>query len=99
MEENGIEFTLRSITEQRPTVVELQEWIKQSGLPMSKFFNTSGMLYREQNMSEKVKTLPEAELLKILATNGMMVKRPLVVGKNFVLLGFKEEKWKEVLLG
>ncbi|MDR0712107.1 MAG: arsenate reductase family protein [Prevotellaceae bacterium] len=94
--DNGVKVVHRSITEQRPTLAELQAWIAQSGLPIAKFFNTSGMLYREQNMSEKVKTLPEKELLQILASNGMMVKRPLVVGKNFVLLGFKEEKWKEL---
>ncbi len=98
LEENSVEVAQRSITEQRPTVAELQAWIKLSGLPIGKFFNTSGMLYREQKVSQKVKTLPEAELLKILASNGMMVKRPLVVGNDFVLLGFREEQWRQVLL-
>ncbi|MDR1342589.1 MAG: arsenate reductase family protein [Prevotellaceae bacterium] len=98
LDDNGVAAAHRSITEQRPTVAELQAWVALSGLPAAKFFNTSGMLYREQGMSEKVKTLPEKELLQILASNGMMVKRPLVVGKDFVLLGFKEEKWKEALL-
>ncbi|MDR1225277.1 MAG: arsenate reductase family protein [Prevotellaceae bacterium] len=97
LEKNGVEVVQRSITDQRPTVAELQLWVKLSGLPINKFFNTSGMLYREQNMSEKIKTLPEAELLKILASNGMMVKRPLVIGKDFVLLGFKEDKWTSIL--
>lgn len=95
LEENKIEFTSRHIVEKNPTVEELKEYIKLSGLPVKKFFNTSGILYREMNLKEKVATESDEELIKILATNGMLVKRPLVVTEKGVLLGFKADKWKE----
>ena len=93
LEENNIEFIDRHIAEENPTKDELKEWLKKSGLPINKFFNTSGVLYREMKLKDKVKNLPEDELLDILATNGMLVKRPIVIKEDKVLLGFKEEEW------
>ena len=84
--------------ENNPTFEELQEWIKKSGLPTKKFFNTSGLLYKEMNLSRKLKDITEEEQIKILASNGMLVKRPIIVGEDFVLVGFREEGlWQETL--
>lgn len=93
LEENNIDFIDRHIVEENPTKDELKDWLKKSGLTINKFFNTSGVLYREMQLKDKVKTLPEDELLDILATNGMLVKRPIVVKEDKVLVGFKEEEW------
>lgn len=95
---NEIEYSYRPIKEQNPTVEELNRWIELSGLPISKFFNTSGLLYKEQNMKDKVKLLSTAELIEILASNGLMVKRPILVADNTVLVGFKEEQWSALFL-
>lgn len=95
LEENNIEFIDRHIAEENPTKDELKEWLKKSGLTINKFFNTSGVLYREMQLKDKVKTLPEDELLDILSTNGMLVKRPIVVKEDKVLVGFKEEEWNK----
>ena len=95
LEENNLSFTDRHIVENNPTTEELKEFIALSGLPVKKFFNTSGMLYREMNLKEKVATESDEELIKILASNGMLVKRPLVVTEKGVLLGFKADKWAE----
>lgn len=92
---NGIEYTYRPIKEENPTADELKRWLKQSGLPISKFFNTSGLLYKEQNMKDKVKVLSELELIDILASNGMMVKRPILLTGDKVLVGFKEVEWQQ----
>jgi len=97
LEENNIEFIDRHIAEENPTKDELKAWLEKSGLPINKFFNTSGVLYREMKLKDKVKTLPEDELLDILATNGMLVKRPIIVKDDTVLVGFKEEDWAEKL--
>lgn len=97
LEENNIEFIDRHIAEENPTKDELKVWLKKSGLPINKFFNTSGVLYREMQLKDKVKTLPEDELLNILATNGMLVKRPIIVKDDTVLVGFKEEEWAKKL--
>jgi len=94
---NGIEYAYRPIKEENPTVAELNGWLKQSGLPISKFFNTSGLLYKEQNMKDKVKLLPENDLIDILASNGMMVKRPILLTGEKVLIGFKEDEWQSLL--
>ena len=91
---NNIEYIYRPIKDENPTLEELKEWLKRSGLTISKFFNTSGLLYKEQNMKDKVKLLSEDELLTILASNGMMVKRPILLSGETVLVGFKEEEWK-----
>ena len=96
MKSNGIEYTYRPIKEDNPKKEELKLWIDRSGLPVSKFFNTSGLLYKEQNMKDKVKILPENELIDILASNGLMVKRPILLEGETVLVGFKEDEWKAV---
>lgn len=99
LDENGVEYENRHIVENSPTLEELQEWIKRSGLPIKKFFNTSGILYKEMNLSQKLKELSEEEQIKLLSTNGMLVKRPIVVGEDFVLVGFRDESlWKDSLL-
>lgn len=95
LEENNISVESRDITTANPNKEELKVWIELSGLPIKRFFNTSGMIYKENNLKEKVATAPEDELLDILASNGMVVKRPILVGKDFVLVGFKEEEWAE----
>lgn len=96
LNENGIEYNYRPIKEEKPTYEELKSWIEKSGLEVNKFFNTSGQLYRSSNMKEKVKTLSEVELLSILASDGMMVKRPILLKDDTVLVGFKEKEWEEV---
>jgi arsenate reductase len=98
LDEKGISYTFRDIKTANPTLKELTEWYKRSGLPIKKFFNTSGLLYKEQHMKDKVTTLPDDELLKILSSDGMMIKRPLVIADHFTLVGFNEEEWKNKLL-
>ena len=95
LEENEIVFEERAIVEQNPTYEELKAWHQMSGLPLKKFFNTSGLLYKEMKLKDKLPLMSEDEQLKLLATNGMLVKRPFVVGDGFVLTGFKENEWKE----
>ena len=95
--ENNVEFKDRDITLDNPTVNELEEWIKLSGLEIKKFFNTSGVLYREMNLKDKIKTMSKEEMIEILSTNGMLVKRPLLVMDDKVLVGFKEENYKEII--
>lgn len=95
--ENAIEHNNRPIKELNPTIDELKLWIKLSGLPISKFFNTSGLLYKELKMKDKVKLLSDDELIEILASNGLIVKRPLVITDNKVLVGFKEDQWSTLL--
>ncbi len=97
MKTNGIDYTYRPIKEENPTKEELKAWIAKSGLPISKFFNTSGLLYKEFNMKDKVKTLSEDELMDILASNGLIVKRPILVAGDKVLVGFKEDEWNAIL--
>ena len=97
LKENNIEFESRAIAEQNPTKEELTEWVKKSGLPVTKFFNTSGKLYKEQNIKDFAKTATDDQLLSLLATNGMLVKRPVIVTSNKVLVGFKENEWSEML--
>ena len=82
--------------EQNPSVEELTQWYHKSGLPLKKFFNTSGNLYKELGLKDKLPAMSEQEQLELLATNGMLVKRPLVVGENFVLTGFKEAEWEQL---
>ena len=95
LEEHGITFEERPIIEENPAYEELQEWYKKSGLPLKKFFNTSGLLYKEMKLKEKLPEMSEEEQLKLLATNGMLVKRPLVIGTDYVLTGFKESEWAQ----
>ena len=97
LEENNVAFEERPIVEQNPTYDELKKWYEMSGLPLRKFFNTSGLLYKELQLKDKLPKMSEEEQLRLLATNGKLVKRPLVVGDGFVLVGFKEEEWRESL--
>ncbi len=94
--EQGIKVTERDIVLDNPTEKEIKLWHKRSGLPLKKFFNTSGMKYRELGLKDKLKEMSEEEQYKLLATDGMLVKRPLLVGKDFVLTGFKLDDWKPV---
>ena len=97
LDEHNIEYTERHIVDANPSYDELKEWYKKSGLALKKFFNTSGLLYKEMNLKDKLHTMSEEEQLKLLATNGMLVKRPLIVKRDTVLVGFKEEEWIEKL--
>lgn len=98
LETNHLEFTERHIVEENPSYEELKEWYAESGLLLKKFFNTSGMLYKEMRLKDKLPTMSEEEQLKLLATNGMLVKRPLIVNGNIILTGFKEAEWEKALL-
>ena len=89
-----VEFIVRHIKEDKPTLEELTAWYKLSGLPLKRFFNTSGMLYKELQLKDKLPTMSEEEQLQLLATDGMLVKRPLIVTDEFVLAGFKEKEWQ-----
>lgn len=97
LKENNIEVVSRDITKENPTEKELSVWVKKSGLPIAKFFNTSGKIYKEENLKETVKSASEEELLNVLSSNGMVVKRPIIVSDNFVLVGFNEKEWSEKL--
>lgn len=97
LEEQNISFTDRHIVEENPTLEELKEWMAKSGLPMKRFFNTSGIKYRELQLKDKLPEMSEEEQLELLASDGMLVKRPVLVGDDFVLTGFKEKEWMEKL--
>ncbi|MCC8027919.1 MAG: arsenate reductase family protein [Clostridium sp.] len=97
LDERGIKYRERPIKEENPTAEELKEWFEKSGLPLKRFFNTSGNLYKELALKDKLPDMSQEEQLALLATDGMLVKRPLVVGEDFVLTGFKEAEWKEKL--
>ena len=97
LDEHGISYEWRDIKGQNPTAEELAAWHEKSGLPMKKFFNTSGMLYREMNLKDRLKNMSDEEMLQLLATDGMLVKRPIIVDGDKVLLGFKEDQYKELL--
>lgn len=94
LEENQVEYQERPIKEQNPTVEELRRWHAQSGLPLKRFFNTSGNLYKELQLKDKLADMTEEEQLELLATDGMLVKRPLFVTQDYACPGFKEESWK-----
>ena len=98
LEDNGIGFEERPIKEQNPTVEELRAWQTESGLPLKKFFNTSGLQYKALQLKDRLPAMSEEEQLDLLATDGMLVKRPLLVGDGFVLVGFKEADWAATLL-
>lgn len=97
LDEHGITYEERSIKEENPTYEELKEWYQMSGLPLKKFFNTSGMLYKQMNLKDRLPDMSEEEQLRLLATDGMLVKRPLVIGDQWVLTGFSEKAWEERL--
>ena len=94
LDDNQIAYELRDIKLDKPSLAELTEWYQKSGLPLKKFFNTSGLLYKSLDLKNKLPTMTEEEMLKLLATDGMLVKRPLLVGDDFVLVGFKEAEWQ-----
>ena len=97
LDNQGIEYTERHIVEENPTYEELKNWYQKSGLPLKRFFNTSGMFYKEMKLKDKLSEKSEEEQLKLLATNGMLVKRPLLVTEDKVLTGFKEAEWEKLL--
>ena len=97
LEENGIDYEYKHIVEETPSKEDIKKYYKESGLPLKRFFNTSGNVYKELNLKEKLAEMSEDEQFELLASNGMVLKRPLLVGKGFVLVGFKETEWIEKL--
>ena len=97
LDEKAIEYEFRDIKAENPTLEELTAWYKLSGLPLRKFFNTSGLLYKSMELKTKLPNMTDEEMLALLATDGMLVKRPLAIGDDFVLVGFKEAEWVEKL--
>ena len=98
LEDNGIEYTYRDIKLENPSEEELREWHAMSGLPLKRFFNTSGMLYKELKLKDKLQDMSEDEMFKLLASDGLLVKRPIAVSDDKVLVGFKEAEWKAALI-
>ena len=97
LDERGISYTLQHIKEENPTAAQLRTWWQASGLPLKKFFNTSGIQYRELGLKDKLPAMSEEAQLELLSTDGMLVKRPILVGENFVLVGFRQSEWEEKL--
>ena len=97
LDDHNIPYTLRDIKTERPTAEELTQWYQMSGLPLRKFFNTSGLLYKSMELKTRLPQMTESEMLELLATDGMLVKRPIVVDDSCVLVGFKEAEWSECL--
>ena len=97
LDARGVSYTLRDIKLDNPTVEELKAWLRASGLPLKKFFNTSGLQYKALNLKDKLPTMTEEEQFALLATDGMLVKRPILVGDGFVLTGFRQAEWEEKL--
>ena len=95
LDDNNISYELRDIKLDNPTLDELKEWYERSGLPLKKFFNTSGLLYKSLELKDKLPTMTDDEMLKLLSTDGMLVKRPLLIGDDFVLVGFREVEWQD----
>ena len=96
LDDNKTKYEFRDIKLDNPTLDELTEWYKKSGLPLKKFFNSSGLLYKSLDLKNKLPTMSDDEMLKLLATDGMLVKRPLLIGHDFVLVGFKEIEWEKI---
>ena len=97
LEEKGVDFTPRHIQTENPSLEELRAWYAASGLPLKRFFNTSGLVYKSLGLKDKLPTMSEDEQLALLASDGMLVKRPLLIGEDFVLVGFKPAEWAEKL--
>ena len=97
LDDNKIEYELRDIKLNNPTLDELTEWHNNSGLPLKKFFNTSGLIYKNMGLKDKLPNMTDEEKLRLLASDGMLVKRPILVGDDFVFIGFKEKEWAEKL--
>lgn len=98
LDHNNIHYELRDIKLNQPSVAELTDWYQRSGLPLKRFFNTSGLLYRSLELKTKLPAMTDDQMLELLSTDGMLVKRPLLVADEFVLLGFKEAEWEQALL-
>ncbi len=98
LDDNNVEYEFRDIKSNNPSIEELSEWYRMSALPLRKFFNTSGLLYKSMELKNALPTMSDEEMLSLLATDGMLVKRPLLIGDNFVLVGFKEAEWELKLL-
>ena len=98
LEDHGVDFIDRHIVEENPTAEELKEWHARSGLPLKRFFNTSGQIYRQNNIKDRLPSMSEEEQYALLATNGMLVKRPVIVADDFILVGFKEKEYEERLI-
>lgn len=98
LDEHNVEYTERHIADEKPTYDELKEWHDKSELPLRKFFNTSGLLYKEMKLKDRLPSMSEDEQLRLLATDGMLVKRPILVTGDKVLVGFKEAEWAEIIL-
>ena len=98
LDAQGIPYTERPIKEENPSREELETWYKRSGLPLKRFFNTSGNLYKDMKLKDRLPQMSEEEQLDLLASDGMLVKRPLVIGTDFVLVGFKEKEWEDRLM-
>ena len=97
LDDQGVAYTARHIKEENPSYEELKAWYEKSGLPLKKFFNTSGLIYKNLGLKDKLPTMTEEEQLKLLASDGMLVKRPLIVGEDFILTGFREADWSAKL--
>ena len=98
LEEHGIDYTDRNIKDENPTEEEVREFHKKSGLPLKRFFNTSGMVYRDMKLKDRLTAMTEEEQYALLGTDGMLIKRPLIVAEDFVLVGFREKEWEERLV-
>lgn len=96
LDENNVEYEFRDIKSDNPTLDELTEWHKKSSLPLKKFFNTSGLLYKSLELKSKLSEMSQDDMLKLLATDGMLVKRPLLIGDDFIIIGFKEDEYKKI---
>lgn len=94
LKENGVDYEARHIVQENPTAEELKIWREKSGLPLKRFFNTSGLLYKSMGLKDKLEQMGEEAQYELLASNGMLVKRPLVIGKDFVLVGFRQKEWE-----
>ena len=97
LDDHKVEYSLRDIKAENPTYAELSAWYRHSGLPLKKFFNTSGLLYKSMDLKNKLPAMSEEEMLRLLSTDGMLVKRPLLIAEDFILIGFKEAEWAEKL--
>ncbi len=98
LDENGVKYSLRNIKEENPTFDEIVSWHRKSALPLKKFFNTSGLLYKSMNLKDKLGEMSEEEQYNLLASDGMLVKRPMIIADELVLVGFKAEEWQKHLI-
>ncbi len=96
LKDNNISYTERNISEQNPTAAEVEDWVGRSGLPLKKFFNTSGLIYKSMQLKDKLPSMSEQEQIALLATNGMLIKRPLLIGDDIVVVGFHTEEWERL---